>query len=192
MHPLTTIRPLHAADRQPAVQRRGRLPSSHSIRIVRGIVLTVVAVDLGSKSLVARTLPSGQRAGLLHPMTNPEFSLGVAGTHPTLMVMVMVIGIVSAAALSLRLLGHQRITPLAAGLALGGGVANTADRLLNGAVRDFLITGPVVINLADLAVLIGLALATHSFLTSTPAQLRRHAAGSSGSRPERRGVVHPN
>ena len=53
---------------------------------------------------------------------------------------------------------------IAAGaLLLGGAVGNLVDRVVWGTVRDFLPLGPVVANLADLAVLTGLLLT----LTST-------------------------
>lgn len=42
------------------------------------------------------------------------------------------------------------------GLLLGGAVSNLADRLVLGAVRDFITSSWVVWNLADLAVLVGI------------------------------------
>lgn len=51
-----------------------------------------------------------------------------------------------------------------AGALLGGAVSNLVDRVLFGAVRDFLVLGPVVANLADLAVLAGLALLARDLL----------------------------
>lgn len=47
---------------------------------------------------------------------------------------------------------------LAAGLQLGGAAGNLIDRLAFGAVTDFLQIGPVVMNLADLVLLIGTVL----------------------------------
>ena len=44
----------------------------------------------------------------------------------------------------------------AAGLVIGGAVSNLADRLLVGSVRDFLATPWIVLNVADLAVAVGI------------------------------------
>ena len=50
------------------------------------------------------------------------------------------------------------------GLLVGGGAANGIDRLVNGAVTDFLVVGPVLINLADIAIVAGIAvMATDAF-----------------------------
>ena len=127
------------------------------------IVGLVSAADLGSKELVSRTVSAGDRAGPLHPVSNEEFSLGIARTDPTLMVVLMLVGIIAGATWLLRLVRDRRVSSLAAGLALGGAIANTGDRMLNGAVRDYLLLGPVVINPADIAVVVGLILATYRY-----------------------------
>jgi lipoprotein signal peptidase len=49
---------------------------------------------------------------------------------------------------------------LAAGLQLGGALSNLADRLAAGSVTDFVVVGPLVVNVADLALLIGTLVAT--------------------------------
>jgi signal peptidase II len=48
---------------------------------------------------------------------------------------------------------------LAAGLQLGGAVSNLTDRLLTGTVTDFFVVGPIVLNLADLALVAGTVIA---------------------------------
>jgi lipoprotein signal peptidase len=97
------------------------------------------------------------------PKDNPRFALGVAAAHPTVMVAMMTVGIVVALAVGGRLVRQQHIPPTVAGLAIGGALANTADRMLNGSVQDFLVLGPVILNLADLAVVAGVlgAIYTH-------------------------------
>ena len=47
-----------------------------------------------------------------------------------------------------------------AGLLVGGGLANGLERLVSGAVTDFILVGRVVVNLADVAVVIGIAILT--------------------------------
>ena len=67
--------------------------------------------------------------------------------------------------------GRGRLTPVAAGLLIGGALGNALDRLIYGAVADFLnmsccgIENPFVFNVADVAIFlgaIGLMFAPHS------------------------------
>ena len=57
--------------------------------------------------------------------------------------------------------GSGRLTPVAAGLLIGGALGNALDRLVYGAVVDFLnisccgIENPFVFNLADVAIFLG-------------------------------------
>jgi signal peptidase II len=62
---------------------------------------------------------------------------------------------------------------IAAGLQLGGAISNLSDRLTLGAVTDFLIAGPIVLNLADLALVAGTAIAVRVLWTD-PTQPKRH------------------
>ena len=57
--------------------------------------------------------------------------------------------------------GSRRLTPVAAGLLIGGALGNALDRMIYGAVVDFLnmsccgIENPFVFNLADVAIFLG-------------------------------------
>jgi signal peptidase II len=71
---------------------------------------------------------------------------------------------------------------LGAALLIGGGAGNLLDRLVFGAVTDFIAVGPVAINLADVALLVG-AIAMSVRLarakaTDPPARLPTLVAGS--------------
>jgi len=94
---------------------------------------------------------------LTHPITNAEFSLGVASASVSVMVLITIAGIVAFGAYVVWQAVRGRLAPWVPGLLLGGAVSNVADRLLFGAVRDFVPTPGVLWNLADLAVLIGIA-----------------------------------
>lgn len=62
------------------------------------------------------------------------------------------------------------VLALGAGLQLGGAAGNLLDRALFGGATDFIAVGAVVINLADVALFLGTALATIGLLrTSAPA-----------------------
>jgi signal peptidase II len=114
----------------------------------------VVLADQATK-LAAELLAGGQRHGPLVPLRNPSFSLGLAtATHP-LMLLAMAAGIALVAAYGVRAAGHRSLPGWVPALVIGGALSNLLDRLLLGAVRDFLAIGHLVINLADLAVLAG-------------------------------------
>jgi signal peptidase II len=57
------------------------------------------------------------------------------------------------------LLGHETLVPIGIGAALGGATGNVLDRLVRGAVVDFVAIGPwPVFNLADAALVAGTGL----------------------------------
>jgi lipoprotein signal peptidase len=114
--------------------------------------LVVVTLDQLTK-LAAIRAAAGQTSGMLVPVHNPRFSLGLAGASLPVMALLMAAGIAAAGGYALRAAAHGRLPVWVAGLLIGGASSNLADRLLLGSVRDFLATPWVVINLADLAVL---------------------------------------
>jgi lipoprotein signal peptidase len=114
----------------------------------------VILADQTTK-LAAELLAGGQRHGPLVPVRNPHFSLGLAATTRPLMLAAMAAGIALVAAYGFRVIGHHGLPGWILSLAIGGAVSNLVDRLLLGAVRDFLAIGHIVINLADLAVVAG-------------------------------------
>jgi lipoprotein signal peptidase len=67
----------------------------------------------------------------------------------------MAAGIALVAAYAIRATGHHALPGWILALVIGGSLSNLMDRLLLGAVRDFLAIGHLVINLADLAVVAG-------------------------------------
>lgn len=92
-----------------------------------------------------------------HPVTNPEFSLGLAGGSLPMMVLVTVAAVLAFGAYVVWQAVRGRLPAWVPGLLIGGALSNLADRLLLGAVRDFLPGPGVLWNLADLAVLVGIA-----------------------------------
>jgi signal peptidase II len=73
------------------------------------------------------------------------------------MLILMAVALVIGAIVAVRRVRLQGAPAWAAGLIIGGAAANLLDRAVHGAVQDFIVIGPVVVNLADLAVLVGLA-----------------------------------
>lgn len=132
------------------------------VRVLVGAVTgAVVAVDWGTKALAAtmlddRVVEVGS-ALTLRLGHNPGVAFGLGDRLPGAVViavtaLVTVVVAVSAA----RGAFHP---PLAAGLLLGGAVANLGDRLVGGTVVDFLDLGwwPSF-NVADIAITSGVAL----------------------------------
>jgi lipoprotein signal peptidase len=120
-------------------------------RRVACLTLAVVGLDQLTK-LAATLVAADQTSGLVVPVYNPRFSLGLAAASLPVMVLLMAAGIAAAGGYALRAAARGRLPVWVPGLLIGGASSNLADRLLLGSVRDFLATPWAVINLADLAV----------------------------------------
>lgn len=123
---------------------------------VAGVVgCVVLAVDQASKTLAGGLTGPG-RTGLVLPVRNPGLSLQVVQAGRWAEVAVMAATLAVAAAVLGRALARSRVPAWAAGAVLGGSAANLLDRARYGSVRDFLVVGRwAVINLADVAVIVG-------------------------------------
>jgi lipoprotein signal peptidase len=152
---------------------------SPTTRQATGLGLAVVGLDQATK-LAATLAASGHTSGLLVPVHNHRFSLGLAGAPLPITALLMAAGILAAGGYSLHAAHRRRLPTWVPGLLVGGASSNLVDRLLLGAVRDFLTTPWAVINLADLAVLAAVIGAILAHLT------RRSTVG-----PMFRKEVHP-
>jgi lipoprotein signal peptidase len=110
--------------------------------------------DLASKAAAVMWDRSGN-TGVLTPVRNDGYSLGVVSGTPLVLVVVTV------AALGLAGWWYRRnagptgswwVGPAV----FGGAVANVVDRAVFGAVHDFIATPWIVFNIADVAVAVGL------------------------------------
>ena len=132
---------LIAAERAGPVVARGAL--------VAGAVMVVDQLTKAGATALGTT-------SVTHPVANAEFSLGLAGGSLPVMVMVTIAGIVAFGAYVVSQAVLGRLPAWVPGLLLGGALSNLADRVLFGAVRDFVPTPWVLWNLADLAVFVGI------------------------------------
>lgn len=130
----------------------GRTPDR--TRAVAVAAAAVVVADQATKALA----PFAHNGAVL-PMRNHDLLLGIVGGNR-----IWLAGLMAALLVGFGRHVMQRVTagtmpPLAAGLLVGGALANLADRAVLGSVRDFIVIGhTIVVNVADLAVTIGLVI----------------------------------
>ena len=99
------------------------------------------------------------KAGAAHaatPAHNPDLAFGVVG-GPTLVLVFATIAVLGVFVAVLgRWAGRLGIPALIPALIAGGVLGNALDRARFGAVRDFIHTPFAIINLADIAVTVGI------------------------------------
>jgi lipoprotein signal peptidase len=120
------------------------------------ITLIVVFLDVASKTLAASVAARGYANGVLFPMSNPDFSLGLASAAFPLMLVLSSLGILSFGTYTIWAAARGNVLTWVPGFLIGGALANLGDRVVFGAVHDWLHVATVVINLADIAVVVGL------------------------------------
>ncbi len=161
--------------------RRGRW-------LLWGSGLAVLALDQWSKRWVRIHLPPATPTDIfpaLHPILSFTYvhNTGVAfGLFPQLgwLFTVLALGVVLFILCSQQMLGEESwLLNLALGLQLGGAAGNLLDRLLRGAVTDFLdvnfwpLESWPVFNVADSAIVVGVGLLILHILLEERAERRR-------------------
>src|SRR5262245_44841494 len=111
---------------------------------MKRVVASVVGVDLATK--VVATMGGAS-------LRNDAYALGSFGAGRLLLAVGSIVSVVVA----VRVL-RGRVDTLALALIVGGALGNLVDRVATGAVHDFIPAGPIVFNVADVALLIGVAL----------------------------------
>jgi lipoprotein signal peptidase len=129
-------------------------PHSPSSRVAIGIGV-VIAVDLVTK-LAVFALASDNTSGLVFPIRNHEFTLGIAGAPLVATIAIAAAGILIAALLVMPPTRRGELRPWVPACLIGGALANLIDRIAFGSVHDFLVTPVAIVNLADLAVIAAL------------------------------------
>ena len=123
---------------------------------IANIALGVLIVDAVSKTAAIVMASRDIGLGVILPVQNPEFSLGVATAAFPIMLMMSTLGILVFGGYTASAAARGVLPAWIPGLLIGGGIGNLGDRMLFGAVHDWLDLGKVVVNFADVAVVMGL------------------------------------
>jgi lipoprotein signal peptidase len=107
----------------------------------------VVAADQLTKSIAAH-------GGLVQ--TNPAYALGVVGAAAPMLIAGALLVLVAFLAFIVPPATTLGVPPLYPALITGGLLSNTLDRVRFGAARDYLTTPWAIVNLADIAVAVGI------------------------------------
>ncbi len=150
--------------------------TSHRVRACSAVAATAMAIDLVTKAAVTN-LPGARTLPFVVLLRNPSFTLGAGGDHKLLLPITSAAMIFMAAWWLAPAIRTGLIGATPAGLIIGSAMSNLTDRLVHGQVTDFLSTGWLVINLADLGVLAGLLmlLGHNQWRHLTPAARRQLA-----------------
>ena len=132
---------------------------SHTITRTAALVL---AADQLTKFI--GTLNVG---GSFLPVYNSDYSLGIVTAPLIALIALSTVTLVVAARFGSHLARTGWIPAWVPGVVVGGAASNLLDRLVFGAVRDFIPTPIVIFNVADVAVLCGLVVFAWS-VTRTP------------------------
>jgi signal peptidase II len=139
--------------------------SAHRVTVATA---AVVGVDQATKALAPL-----MHSGAVLPLRNRELLLGIVGGNRVALALLMVAVLVGFGRHLMGRVSSGALPPVAAGLLVGGALANLVDRAVVGSVRDFIVIGHVmVVNVADLAVAIGLVLYVRSRHASRPIAAR--------------------
>lgn len=127
-------------------------PDLRPIAIASGVVI----LDATTKILAGALASRGLARAFVVPTQNADFSLGVASAPFPIMLVLAGLGILGFGGCTAVQAMRGNVPGWVPGLMIGGAVANLLDRLIFGAVHDWLYLPKVVVNLADLAVVVGL------------------------------------
>lgn len=159
------------------------------------VVTAVVAADQLAKAVAPWAAPYSH--GLIFVVQNGGGTVTVAGVELPVMALLSVTGLATFGRYAALAALSGRMPAWAVGLLVGGAMSNLLDRITSGVVRDFIATPWVIVNLADVAVLVGLCGAIPAF-RPLPVRDRGPARseGASGAEPDaaghaRRAPRHP-
>ena len=111
------------------------------------VAASVLLIDQVTKLVAVR--------GTGNVWRNPSYAFGIVGGSATVLI-AGAVGVLGAFLVVARALATRfGVSVLLPALVAGGTLGNTLDRLRLGSVRDFMVTPWAIINVADLAVAVG-------------------------------------
>jgi lipoprotein signal peptidase len=140
------------------------------------VASSVVAIDQ-----LAKTAAPHIHSGLIAPAGNPDYAFGAVGGSALALIVGSVVVLGVFLAVIGRLAGRVGISPALPALIAGGMLGNTLDRINFGSVRDFLVIPGGIVNLADVAVLVGVVALTVALAARAPRTFVRSVARDSSS-----------
>jgi lipoprotein signal peptidase len=114
------------------------------------VVLLVASVLVADQVTKAAAAARGVVAA------NPSYALGLFGGPAAILIAVALLVLVAFLALVTYTARTLGVSPIITALITGGMLSNVLDRIRFGAARDFVTTPWVIVNLADIAVAVGL------------------------------------
>ena len=133
-----------------------------SVPVLTSLMAMIVAADRATKEMALRRLAPGcRRRGFLGVLIN-ERPLLARGASPRALVVLWLaaVGLAMAALMFAPALRENALVTGGAAATLAGALGNLSDRLVRGAVVDFIAIGRwPVFNLADVAIVAGAAVA---------------------------------
>jgi len=118
--------------------------------------VAVVAADQATK-WAAPSLDRTAIGAAIEPGLNRDYSLGLVGGSQTLLILGALVALGLGGWWAAQSVRSGRVPAWVGALVLGGAMSNLLDRIIRGGVLDFIVTPWIVLNLADLAVVAGLA-----------------------------------
>jgi lipoprotein signal peptidase len=137
------------------------------------VALVVATTDLLTKAVALSVAGRSWVPGWIDPVENPALSLDVASASRSATVAIASVALIAFGAACTVAVVRGWFSATVPGLLVGGSMGNLVDRVGDGAVHDFLRTPWAIINLADVAVLAGVAL----YASAMVRRPRRHASG---------------
>lgn len=177
---------------------RDREPVGRQDMGIFRVAAAVLAVDQLTKGWVVNRLPLGERLPLwpswlgLRYVKNPGAAFGILPAHGGFLAAVAGLLIALAVVYHRSLARQPRLVRVAVGLGLGGAAGNMSDRLLRGAVVDFIdVSVWPVFNVADMAIVAATALMALYIVKDSPrgepAAASEENASPSRARDDREG-----
>jgi lipoprotein signal peptidase len=173
----------------PHVRSRSRTPTP--VRwwsTLAGTAVIAAGFDAAGKTWASNV--GSAWSGRIDPGLNDSYALGSVGGHSLILASVSLLVLVAVIWWTAK--RWNGFHPWAVGLLVGGGAANAIDRLVNGAVTDFLVVGQLLINLADIAIFAGLVVMTIDAAralrqaNAAPASAATEPEGRWGNKPDER------